>query len=687
MSAAPNPLLSMLDSGELPPFKKIKPEHAAPAIDTLLADARATVTHSTAANTATWDSLIAPIEAAGDRLARAFAPVSHLHSVMDSPEWRSAYQACLPKLTDFQTEMGQNTALFEAYQNLANSDEYPRLEDVQRKIIDDALRDFRLSGVALNTADKARYKETMQRLSALSTDFQQHLLDATQAWSKLIKDESDLAGLPESAVALLAQNARNKDQTGWLLTLDAPSFMAVISHADSRELRREIYAAYTTRASDQGPQAGEFDNSAVMEEILALRHEAAALVGFDNYADYSLATKMADSCEQVEGFLIDLAQRSKPMAHTELEALADYAKTQDGIDELQAWDIGYYSEKLKQARYQLADEDLKPYFPAPRVIVGLFAVVERLYGLHIRALDGVQTWHEDVTVYEIKDAQEQLRGRFFLDPYARENKRGGAWMDDCQARRRTQAGVQTPVAFLTCNFSPPIDDKPALLTHDEVTTLFHEFGHGLHHMLTQIDYADISGINGVEWDAVELPSQFMENWCWERASLDLFAHHYATGEPLPSELFDRLNATRNYMAGWDMLRQVQFSLFDLRLHRDYDPAQGARIEETLTQVREIASVLSPPDWNRFAHGFGHIFAGGYAAGYYGYKWAEVLSADAFSAFEETDLFDTDTGQRFLNEILERGGSRPAMEAFKAFRGREPQIDALLRHCGLECKAA
>ncbi len=688
MSEFNNPLLTMLDTGKLPPFAQIKPEHAEPAVDTLLAEARAAVEASVNFDGApTWASMVTPIEAAGDRLSRTFSPVSHLHSVMDSPEWRAAYQACLPKLTDFHTEMGQNTALFEAYQSLANSPEYKELEDAQRKVINDALRDFRLSGVALNTEDKARYKEIMQRLSALSTNYEQNLLDATQAWSKLIEDEADLAGLPDSAKALLAQNARNKDKQGWLLTLDAPSFMAVITYADKRELRREIYQAYTTRASEVGPNAGEFDNSAIMEEILALRHESSHLVGFDNYADYSLATKMADSAAQVEGFLIDLADRSKDMARSEVDALAEHARVQDSLEDFQAWDVGYYAEKLKQARYQLSDEDLKPYFPAHKAIGGLFSVVERLYGLRINALDGVETWHKDVTVHEIQDSDNQLRGRFYLDPYARENKRGGAWMDDCQTRRRTEAGTQFPVAYLTCNFSPPIGGDPALLTHDEVTTLFHEFGHGLHHMLTQIDYADISGIAGVEWDAVELPSQFMENWCWERGSLDLFARHYQSGEALPQELFDRLKATRNYMAGWGMLRQVQFSLFDLRLHRDYDPARGAGIQETLAQVREEVAVLETPEWNRFAHGFGHIFAGGYAAGYYSYKWAEVLSADAFAAFEETDLFDADTGKRFLNEILERGGSRPAMEAFKAFRGREPQIDALLRHCGLVDQAA
>ncbi|MES1924355.1 M3 family metallopeptidase [Salinisphaera sp. T31B1] len=679
-----NPLLEMLDTRQLPDFQAIAPEHAEPAVDALIADARKAVDKAIArsADRPSWGTLIEPIDAAGDRLERGFSPVSHLHSVMDSPAWRKAFQACLPKLTAFSSEMGQNTRLYEAVQRLHDdSDAYQQLDAAQQRVVDDMLRDFKLSGVALDDDAKVRHAEIQQRLSELSTTFQQNLLDATQAWSKHVTDETLLAGLPESARALLAQNAANKDMQGWLITLDAPSFIAVLTHADDRSLRETVYHAFSTRASDTGPNGGEYDNSALMDEILALRHEAAQLLGFANYADKSLAKKMADSPAQIESFLLDLAERTQGRAADELAEIAALA-AEDGIEEIAAWDIGYYGEKLKQARYDYSDEDLRPYFPAPAVIDGLFRVVQRLYGVHIVAVDNVPVWHRDVTVYEIRDDDESVRGVFYLDPYAREGKRGGAWMDGFQSRRVHADGVQLPVAFLTCNFSPPIGDAPALLTHDEVTTLFHEFGHGLHHMLTRVDYAPIAGIAGVEWDAVELPSQFMENWCWERESLDLFAAHYQTGEKLPSELFDKLAASRNHMAGWQMLRQVEFSLFDLRLHRDFDPATETGVLDTLAGVRAEVAVMQPPAFNRFPHSFAHIFAGGYAAGYYSYKWAEVLSADAFAAFEETSLFDAATGQRFLTEVLERGATRDALDNFVAFRGREPSIDALLRHSGL-----
>ncbi|MDT0619253.1 M3 family metallopeptidase [Salinisphaera sp. P385] len=683
-----NPLLNMLDGTGLPPFADIRPEHAEPAIDQLTAEARIAVEQSAAAaGHADWDHVVAPLEAAEDRLSRAFAPVRHLHSVMDSPDWRAAFDACLPKLTAFHTELGQHRGLFEAVNAIAEGDEYARLNDAQRKVVDDARRNFRLSGVALEGADRERFAEIAQRLSSLSNRFQQNLLDATQAWSRQVTKAGELAGLPQSALDLLAQNAANKELDGWLLTLDAPSFMAVNTYAENRELRREIYTAFSTRASDQGPQAGEFDNSALMEEILALRHEQAQLLGYDNYAAYSLATKMARDADEVESFLQDMARRTRPLAERELAELTEFAHERNGLDKLEAWDVGYYMDQLRQARYQLSAEDLRPYFPASRVIDGLFGVVERLYGVRIQAELGVDTWHADVTAYAIRDPDGNDRGYFYLDPYAREGKRGGAWMDECRVRRRVADTVQLPVAFLTCNFTPPVDGADARLTHDEVLTLFHEFGHGLHHLLTRIDYAEISGINGVEWDAVELPSQFMENWCWEREALDLFARHADTGKPLPDELFQRMQASRHFLAGWMMLRQVEFSLFDLRLHRDIDPAHGIDVQGTLDAVRREVCVLQPPAFNRFAHGFGHIFAGGYAAGYYSYKWAEVLSADAFAAFEETDLFDRDTGRRFLTEILERGGSRPALDSFKAFRGREPAIEPLLRQNGLVEDAA
>ena len=677
-----NPLLTLLDTGELPDFSTIAPEHAETAVDQVIGEARQAVDRAIAeAVDPSWENLVAPLETAEDRISRAFSPVSHLHSVVDSPAWREAYQACLPKLTAFSSELGQNTALFEAVQRLRDSATFENLNAAQQRVANDMRRDFRLAGVALDADAKARFAEISQRLSELSTAFQQNLLDATQVWRKQITDETRLAGLPDSARALLAQNAANKDLDGWLITLDAPSFIAVLTHADDRELRADIYEAFSSRASEVGPNAGEYDNSAIMDEILALRFEAAGLLGFDNYAEKSLAKKMADSPDQIEAFLLDLAERSRAPARKELAELEALAAA-NGIDELQAWDVGYYGEKLKEQRYDYSAEDLRPYFQAPQVIDGLFKVVEKLYDIRIRALDDVSTWNDDVTVYEIRDADDTRRGVFYLDPYAREGKRGGAWMDGFQTRRATANGVQLPVAFLTCNFSPPIGDDPALLTHDEVTTLFHEFGHGLHHMLTRVDYGPISGIAGVEWDAVELPSQFMENWCWERESLDLFAAHYQTGEALPQDLFDKLHASRNHMAGWQMLRQVEISLFDLRLHRDYDPQRGAAVLDTLAAVRAEVALLQPPASNRFPHSFMHIFAGGYAAGYYSYKWAEVLSADAFSAFEESSLFDAETGRRFLAEILERGATRDALDSFVAFRGREPSIDALLRHSGL-----
>ncbi|MGB1110367.1 MAG: M3 family metallopeptidase, partial [Gammaproteobacteria bacterium] len=529
---------------------------------------------------------------------------------------------------------------------------------------------------------KARYKAINQKLSELSSRFQNNLLDATNAWSKLVTDESELAGIPDSAKSMFAQNAANKDKQGWLVTLEFPSVQAVLTHADSRELRREVYEAFSTRASDQGPHAGQFDNGPLIEEILALRHEQANLVGFANYAEYSVATKMAEDTDKVMAFLEDLAKRARPAAQREFAELGEFAAESLGIDGLEAWDVNYASEKLRQARYQLSQEDLRPYFSAPKVIAGLFQVVERLFGVSIEERQGVETWHADVTFYDVLDAGGELVASFYLDPYAREHKRGGAWMDECTTRMRVGDELDKPVAYLVCNFTPPVDGKPALLTHDEVTTLFHEAGHGFHHMLTRIDYPAVSGINGVEWDAVELPSQFLENWCWEREALDLFARHHETGEPLPGDLFDKMIAARNFQSAMFTVRQLEFALFDFRLHRDYDPANPTPVMDVLSAVRAEVSVVVPPAFNRFPHAFGHIFAGGYAAGYYSYKWAEVLSADAFSAFEEAGVFDADTGERFRREVLEVGGSRPAMESFKAFRGREPELDALLRHTGI-----
>jgi len=675
-----NPLLELTG---LPPFSRIRPEHVEPAIDQLLAEAREQVETLLAGNTNySWENLVEPLEKMDDRLSRAWSPVSHMNSVVNSDALREAYNACLPKLSEYGTDMGQHKGLYQAYRQIADGDEYTRLDTAQKKIIDNALRDFRLSGIELDQASQDRYKAVMQELSKLTSKFSDNVLDATGAWRKQIGDESLLEGLPQSARSMAKQTAEQRDMDGWVFTLEFPSWFPVMTYADNRELREEMYTAYVTRASDQGPDAGRWDNTPIMNRILELSHEAARLLGFENYAERSLATKMAESTSQVMNFLNDLAERSKAPAMQELEEVRAFAREQYGMSGLQVWDIGYYSEKLRQQKYAISQEELKPYFPEPRVVNGLFAIVQRLYGLQIEAVEGIDSWHEDVQFYRIHDAAGELRGEFFLDLYARQHKRGGAWMDECISRRRTASGLQAPVAYLNCNFSPPIGDDPALFTHDEVITLFHEFGHGLHHMLTQVDYAGVSGISGVAWDAVELPSQFMENWCWEREALDLFSGHYESGEKLPDELYKRMLAAKNFQSAMQMVRQLEFALFDFRMHMEYRPGQDNDIHKTLNEVRRQVAVIQPPAFNRFENGFTHIFGGGYAAGYYSYKWAEVLSADAFSAFEETGIFNRDTGIKFLNTILEQGGSREPMELFIEFRGREPSIDALLRHSGL-----
>ena len=675
-----NPLLAPTD---LPLYSAIQPEHVEPAIDRLLADNRSAIERLLATDTAyTWDNLIRPLEELEDRLNKAWSPVNHLHSVQDSDALRAAYNACLPKLSAYSTELGQHQGLYRAYRQIADGAEYARIDPAQRKVIDDALRDFRLSGIALPPEQRARYKDIQQELAQLSAKFAENALDATQAWTRPVTDESLLAGLPESARALARQTARQRDLDGWLLTLELPSYLPVLNYADDRELRRELYDAYCTRASDRGPNAGRWDNGPLMERILALRHELARLLGFRDYTECSLATKMADSPDQVLAFLADLAGRARPQAQNELDELREFARAHFGIERLETWDIGYYSEKLRQHRYQLSQEELRPYFPTTRVLPGLFAVAEKLFAITIRPLKDVEVWHPDVRAHEIVDAAGNRRGRFYLDLYARPHKRGGAWMDGCLARRLTETGVRLPAAYLVCNFTPPVGDDPALLTHGEVITLFHEFGHGLHHLLTTVNYLPVAGIHGVEWDAVELPSQFLENWCWSREALALLAGHYRTGEPLPDELYRRMLAARNFQAGIFMVRQLEFGLFDFRLHREFDPARGARVLEVLDEVRRQVAVIVPPDYNRFANAFTHIFAGGYAAGYYSYKWAEVLSADAFSAFEENGIFDVATGERFRRSVLEVGGSRPALESFIEFRGREPRIEPLLRLSGI-----
>ncbi len=678
-----NPLL---EAHTLPPFSAIRAEHVEPAVRKLVDDGRAQLKSLLGGlSTVTWSNLVAPIEEQGDKLDQAWAPVSHLNSVANSDELRKAYTESIALLTDYSTEFSQNEGLYKAYQQLVDSNEFAQLTQSQQQTLNNALRDFRLGGVALNDADKKRFGEIQKRLSELSTQFSNNVLDATQAWYKHFENADDLVGLPESALAQATQTAAQKNLQGYVITLDFPSYYAVIMYADNRALREEIYTAYVTRASAAGKKAdgssaAEWDNGAIIIETLALRHELARLLGFNNYAERSLASKMAESPAQVLQFLNELAQKTKPYAEQDYAELRAFAAA-SGCADLQAWDTTYYSEKLRVEKYSVSQEELRPYFPAEKVIAGMFDVVQRLFGIQVKPIASFDSYHPDVRFYHI-DKNGKHIASFYLDLFARDKKKGGAWMADCRVRRKTPNGVQLPVAFLTCNFTPPVGDTPSLLTHNEVTTLFHEFGHGLHHMLTQIDVAAVSGINGVAWDAVELPSQFLENWCWEPEAIPLISGHYQTGEPLPQSLLDKMLAAKNFQSGLQMIRQLEFSLFDFRLHAEYDSAAPKSAQDVLNEVRDLVAVIKPPAFNRFENSFSHIFAGGYAAGYYSYKWAEVLSADAYSRFEEEGIFNAQTGESFLQEILQQGGSRAPMELFKNFRGREPHIDALLRHSGI-----
>lgn len=675
-----NPLL---ESHTLPLFNQIKAEHIEPAINDLLEKNRAALTTLLTGNdTYSWDNLVHHLEENDDQLNKAWSPVRHLHSVADNEELRQAYNTCLPKLTDYATEMGQNEDLYHAYKQIADGDEFTNLSRAQQKIIENALREFRLSGIGLDKTKQSEFKQLKQKLSQLETKFEENLLDATHAWTRHIEDETRLQGLPETALALASQNAEHNDKKGWLFTLDIPSYLPVMQYAEDRELRQEMYEAYVTRASELGPTAGQYDNSEIMLEILKIRQQLASLLGFHSYAEYSLSRKMADTPDEVLEFLYDLAKRSKPMAETELKQLESFAREHYQVENLQAWDVAFYSEKLRQYTFDFSQEELRPFFPVPKVLEGMFSVVKHLYGLSIRQLDGIDAWHEDVRFFEIYDDDGNLRGNFYLDLYAREHKRGGAWMDECIVRKQYKNILQHPVAYLTCNFTPPVGDDPSLLTHDEVITLFHEFGHGLHHMLTRINFAGVAGINGVAWDAVELPSQFMENWCWERESLDMMAGHYRTDTALPDELFNKMRQAKTFHSGMQMLRQLEFALFDFHLHHDCRVENIEAVQQLLDNIRNKVAVIFPPAYNRFQHSFSHIFAGGYAAGYYSYKWAEVLSADAFSKFEENGIFDKKTGQEFLHSILEQGGARDPMELFVEFRGRKPSIEPLLRHSGI-----
>lgn len=678
-----NPLL---DTSGLPPFSRIRPHHVEPAVRTLLEESRARIEEVLAsAKTPRWDNLVMPLEAVDHRLARAWAPVGHLNAVQNTEALREAYNACLPLLSEYSSEIGQHEGLFRAFGRVLE-EEGTQLEPGQRKILQDALRDFRLAGVALEPEARARFRAIVQELATLGAKFEENLLDSTQAWRLQIDDESRLEGLPEDARARAAQAARNRGLDGWALTLDFPCYQAVMSHARDRALRREMYEAWVTRASDQGPDAGRHDNGPVMAAILRLRQEAAELLGFESYAELSLETKMAPSVDEVQAFLEDLARRSRAAAAGELEAVRALAGQSLAGEALEAWDVAFWSERLREQAYEVKDEELRPYFPADRVMSGLFDTAGKLFGIRVVPGGEVDAWHPDVQFFRIEDAQGRPVGHIYTDIYAREQKRGGAWMDECVRRARFGEQTVLPVAFLVCNFMPPTGERPGLLGHDDVVTLFHEFGHCLHHLLTRVDWPSASGINGVAWDAVELPSQFLENFAWHPEVIRQLSGHYSSGEPLPEQMLERLIASRNFQSAMQMLRQVEFALFDMRLHAA-SPPDAAGIVAALDAVRREVAVVPCPAFNRFAHGFSHIFAGGYAAGYYSYKWAEVLSADAFSLFEERGVMDPATGRSFRDCILEVGGSVDPMEAFKAFRGRAPEPGPLLRLAGIDGETA
>lgn len=674
-----NPLL---EESALPRFSAIHPEHVQPAVDAVLADYRKQVDALVASHDPrTFANTMLAQEALENRVEHIWTPVSHLHAVADTPALRAVYAKAEEAISDFGAELGQNRGLYAAVKAVADDAQFRELSRPARTLVEHGLRDFRLAGVALEEPARTRFRDIANALTRLGTEFEEAVLDATQAWTESA-DDAALAGLPETDRELMREAAREAGKDGYLVTLKPPSVQAVLTWADNRGLRERVYTAYHTRASDQGPDAGRFDNSARIEEMLGLRHEAARLLGFANAVEESLATKMAATSKRVLDFLHDLVQRAKPVAERELAELRGFAASELGIADLQPWDVGYASEKLRQRKFSLSEEDLKPYFPLPSVLDGLFAIVARVFGASLRERTGVDVWHPDVRYYDVLDANGKTIAGCYVDLYARTGKRGGAWMDVCRSRFRVDATTQLPIAYLTCNFAPPTPTRPSLLTHDDATTLFHEFGHGLHHLLTEIDYPSVAGIDGVEWDAVELPSQFMENFCWQREALDLFARHWQTGAALPDELFRRMLAARHFHAGLFLVRQLEYALFDFRLHQEFDPARGARALDVLADVRREVAVLPPPVWQRMPHSFTHIFGGGYAAGYYSYLWAELLSADAFARFEESGIFNAATGAAFRDSILAVGGSRPALESFVEFRGREPNADALLRSYGL-----
>ena len=657
-----NPLL---DIDGLPAFDRITAADARPALEQVLNENRARLAELTADPQPTFASLVVPVEELSYRLSRVWSPIGHLNAVANSVEMREAYNQCVPPLTEYSSELGQNEALQSAYARILEH-EGGSLDAQQKKVLENALRDFRLAGVDLSAQKKVRYREVAQRLAQLGTKFSENLLDAGRAFSRKVTNGAELAGLPANAVERAAADAREVDQPGWLFKLDQPTYVTIMASAESEQLRRDVYEAWVTRASDQGPSAGRFDNEPVIEEILPLRHELAQLLGFKNYADYALATRMAKSSKQVLTFLEDLARRCIPAARQEFSDMEEFAGRK-----LNAWDVSYYAERLQERRFKVSQEALRPYFPLPKVLQGLFTLVERLYGICVRERAGVTVWHPTVRFYDLLDADGAVLAGFYLDPYSRSEKRSGAWMDECVIAKALPAGRALPVAQLVCNFTAPVGNAPSLLTHNEVTTLFHEFGHGLHHMLTRVAYPSIAGINGVAWDAVELPSQFMENFVWREEVLPLISAHVDTGEPLPVDMLQRLIGTRTFNAALDTLRQIEFASFDFELHANFDPAEGARVWQTLAAVRRRVAIVPAAPFNRMPSSFAHIFAGGYAAGYYSYKWAEVLAADAFEAFEEAGVFDSATATRFRDSILSRGGSIDAMDAFVRFRGRAP----------------
>jgi oligopeptidase A len=673
MTNSSNPLLG---AGPLPAFDLIRPDHVEIGIRALLEDNRARIRQIEATVNPCFRSLVEPLEELQHRLSRAWSPVGHLNGVMNNEALRERYNACLPLLSEYGTDLSQNEGLFRAFAAV-RSNEAGTLDHEQLAAVDHALHEFRLAGVALDGARKERFKAVMLELSSLAAKFEENVMDATNAFSHHVSDAAELAGLNAMLVSQAKERATTAGKEGWLLGLDQPTYTAVVTDARSPSLRQAFYRAWSTRAATTGPHAAKFNNDQVMEDLLRLRHEAAQLLDFPNYAAYALSRRMARSVDEVLQFLRDMARAARPAAERELAELTEFAGRK-----LDAWDIAYFSERLQEARYNVSQEELRPYFPLPRVLDGLFRVIANLFQVSFRQRDDVPLWHADARYYDIIGSTGQVLGGFYLDPYARPNKRSGAWMDDCVGRKELSSGTALPVAYLVCNALPGADGKDAQLTHDDVVTVFHEFGHGLHHMLTRVRYPSISGINGVAWDAVELPSQFMENYAWQPEVLRDITAHAETGAPLPEDKIAQLLRTRSFQAGLATLRQVEFSLFDFRLHAEYDPAQGARIAEILAEVRREVAIIQVPDWNRYANSFGHIFAGGYAAGYYSYKWAEVLSADAFSAFEEAGIFDRGTAQRFVDNILARGGSRDALDAFVAFRGRKPDIRPLLRQHGI-----